>query len=252
MARRRPPRRCSAAREDKKSRRILVFPLSERACGLPRATRHSRNPCLPLLHYPAPEPLGPPRPPARLPGALPAVHPPRAPFVAHRSLSDGDGHVAQIRPLAYAATASRPETRGRTLTPLPPRPPQRSIGEWAHRGPPDSPGTRVWPPGCSAVHARAAPWDTHPGRDGASATKTSSSPCSTRTRYFIGASHRADSQRHDTRPAVHSDRTRPAATRQNNATRQARGSVVPSRVRRLRGARAAAEAPRLLASAPAN
>ena len=48
----------------------------------------------------------------------------------------------------FAATASRPETGGRTLTPLPPRPPRRSMGEWVHHVPPGSPGTRGWPPGC--------------------------------------------------------------------------------------------------------
>ena len=34
---------------------------------------------------------------SRPPGALPAVHPPGAPFVAHRRLSDGDGHDGRIR-----------------------------------------------------------------------------------------------------------------------------------------------------------
>ena len=45
------------------------LPPGNRACGRPQATRQSRNPCLPLSHYPAPEPPGSPQPPARLPGA---------------------------------------------------------------------------------------------------------------------------------------------------------------------------------------
>jgi len=71
------------------------LPSGERACGGPYATRQSRNPYLPLPHCPAPGPPGSPRPPARR-ARPPVVHPPGAPFVAHRRLSEGDGRVSGI------------------------------------------------------------------------------------------------------------------------------------------------------------
>ena len=63
-----------------------------------------------------PRPPGSPRPPgapaaaARAPpGALPAVHPPVAPFVVHRRLSDGDGHE---RPSPIDSRHAAPRPRG--------------------------------------------------------------------------------------------------------------------------------------------
>ena len=48
----------------------------------------------------------------RPPGELPAMHPPGAPFVAHRRLSDGDGRVARFAPAAPAALPSCAGPRG--------------------------------------------------------------------------------------------------------------------------------------------
>ena len=48
---------------------------------------------------------------ARPAEALPAVHRPGAPFVAHRSLSDGDGHAIAIRRSRAAASSSMNQDR---------------------------------------------------------------------------------------------------------------------------------------------
>ena len=74
----------TAVREDQEFRRILVFPpATEPENGRARPA----NPCLPFSYYPAPGPPGSPRPLTR---------PPRTPFVAHRRLSNGDGHVVAL------------------------------------------------------------------------------------------------------------------------------------------------------------
>jgi hypothetical protein len=86
-----PPQRGSAAREDKRSLRILIFPLSNRACGGPARPRKSRNGGRSLS---SPFALPPPQPPGhrrsrRGRRARPRAGPPaaRPPPALHRATS---------------------------------------------------------------------------------------------------------------------------------------------------------------------
>ena len=137
--------------------------------------------------------------------------------------------AASTQSRSLSSSTVRPACLSRTR-PWSTRPPprdQRPEAGRSHRYLHDLLGDR-WGNGC----ARVAPWETHPGRDGASATKTPSSSCSTRTRYFTVASRFADSQRHDTRPQC----TRPGL-RETEGTRSAQKSVAASRYARIGGCR---------------